>query len=360
MMSPESRQNARRRAAGLVLLAAAAMVPTAEPARGGAFIFAGTANGVDLVCHPAGYSGTQRAINVVVCINPASPNAAAMEISVQNVVAVLNQRLVTSPNLFFGGATNIPASHIDFESTALHEVGHCVGLAHPNLATESGLPTADQDYTKSTQGPNGVFNVNAGVDGIKGSFDDQRSDDVNLHWFRRSNNNPLTIPAVVDSTTYARATASLPAGHSFAANADRTVAGALGFPNTEAVMNQGAFFVEAQRTLAADDVATLRYAMAGLDRLQGTADDYKLHLTYGGLTTSGCNIVLAFDNAQTGFAVCQVAGLLIGGSGHARITTASSFFNTGFNWFFNNVRVPFIFADGFEMGSAVRWSSAVP
>ncbi len=303
-------------------------------ARAGAFIFA-EQNGVDIITHPKGYTGVGGNRIVTVGINPASPNAASMEVSVRNIVRTFNRLTPTTGNLLFGANNNIPPGQIDFESVALHEVGHCLGMAHPNLATESNLPDADQNYTKTTVGTDGVYNLNPGVDGVKGSRDDQRGDDVNLHWFRKSNNNPFTIATKVDSTTYSRNLADLPPGHSFAANGDRDVSTLLGVPNTEAVMQQGTFFDEDQRRLAADDVATLFYAMSGLDEIAGTADDYTLTLSYAGLTASA-DVVLSFNDAETSFAVCKVNGLFIN-SRHIRITTANAFFNTGFSWFFNNV-----------------------
>jgi hypothetical protein len=251
------------------------------------------------------------------------------------MVHTWNQLVPTTPNLFFGMSNNIPPGEVDFESAALHELGHCIGLGHPNLATESGLPEPDRNYTQSTDGVNNVLEISSGGDGIRGSADDVRGDDVNLHWFRKSNNNPFTIAPTVDAATYGRPLTGLPGGHLFAANADRDVGAALGFPDTEAVMQQGQFIDEDQRALNHDDVATLALGMSGIDLTAGTADDYTLTLSYAGLTT-GCDVVLDFDNGQTGFAVCAVGGAFITGS-HIRITSANIYFNTGFSWFFNPV-----------------------
>lgn len=309
-----------------------------SPLAAGTFIFSGETNGIDIVTHPTGYDGTGGTVTVTVCIDPASPNAAEMEIPVQNVVAIFNGLQPTTENLVSGGDNNVPSTSVDFESVALHEVGHCIGMGHPNLASESGLSDPEANGTKSADGADDAFDPGAGTDGVHGSSDDLRDDDVNLHWFRTSNNNPFTLDSIVDSTTYARDTGDLPSGHEFAANAGRDVAGLLlGSPDTEAVMQQGTFGDEAQRTLSHDDVATLAYGMSGLDELQGTSDDYTIDLSYAGLTTS-CDLVLEFDDTETGFAACKVSGSSFSPphSDHVAITEANAFFNTGFNWFFND------------------------
>ncbi len=296
---------------------------------------------VDTVTHVLGYTGTGGVISITVGIDPTSANAAQMVTPVQNTVNTWNALSPTTGNLITGGANAIPFFSFDFESVMLHELGHALGLSHVNAATESGLATALQDYTKATDGANNVFDLNDGADNIIGSADDIRvPDDNNLNWYRTSNNNPITLASPVDSTNYARNIASLPGGDTFSANSDRTVVGALGFANTEGVMNQGTFNDEAQRTLVHDDVAGISYAMAGIDETAGNADDYTIALSFVGLTTAA-DIVVDFDNGQTGFAVASLMGQTISGD-HIEITSADIFFNTGpfilsgnsFNWFF--------------------------
>ena len=305
----------------------------------GTFIFAGEANGVDIVTHPNTYTGTEDVVTVRVCIDPSSPNATDMEYSVQNNIAVFNQLTPTLGNVQLGSSNIVPSNAIDFESVALHEIGHCLGMAHVNAASESGQTGSQQNYTKATDGVNNVLNLNAGADGVIGSSDDERGDDVNLHWFRILNNNPFTISSVVDSTTYSRDLIDLPAGHNFAANADRDVSNLLGLPRTEAVMQQGSFFGETQRTLGHDDVATLRYAASGINELENDpgnpnqTDNYSIVLEYGGISNTNCDVSMSMTNT-TGLAFCQVSGAGIGGS-HVRITTATIEFGQGFNWFFN-------------------------
>lgn len=315
----------------------------------GAYIFASDTNGVDIITHPNTYTGSGGNITVRVCISPTSPNATDMETPIQNNINIYNQLQPTTGNIFLGGSNNIPSSQIDFESVALHEIGHCLGMAHVNAASESGQAGNNQNYTKATDGANNTFNLNPGTDGIIGSRDDTRGDDVNLHWYRNSNNNPFTIGNPVDTTTYSRDLANLPSGHSFATNADRTVAGLLGAPNTEAVMQQGTFYDEAQRTLGHDDVATLLLAASGLNETAGNSDDYTITLEYGGISTSNCDISLGITTT-TGLAFCSVGGANVNNRprdrDHVRITTAIIEFGQGFSWFFNQQSNSAIDTDG--------------
>jgi hypothetical protein len=101
-------------------------------------------------------------------------------------------------------------------------------------------------------------------------------------------------------------------------------------------MEQGSSFDEDQRRLMADDVATLRYAMSGTDELAASSDDYQFQLVWGGITTTGCDVMVRFDNS-TGFGACAVNGVFAGNGAyqHFSITTGSVIFNAGFNWYFD-------------------------
>ncbi len=314
----------------IALSAGAALAPFALA---GAYIGA-DADDLDIVTHPSNYTGSGGTLTVRVCISPASSMTAALEIPVQNVIARMNSLEPTIGNLITGGANDIPSGAIDAESALLHETGHCIGLAHPNLATESGVPSAQRDYTKSTRGANNAYNLNDGADNVLGSGDDLRGDDINLHWFRRLNNDPFTIADVIDSTTYARDQSLLPGGDSFAANASRQLSSLLGLPATEAAMQQGQGFDEDQRRLGHDDVATLRYGASGVDEVAGTADDYTIALQYQGITNTGCDVTVSVDG-NTGFASCSVGLAFVGGGDHLRITSGTVRLNNQTNWYYN-------------------------
>ncbi len=304
----------------------------------GVFLFADQ-DDVESMTHPPGYRGTGGPLSLGVCIDARSANAEAMVIPVENAVKSWNQLKPTTQNIDFDRNNGLASHQVDFESVILHELGHCLGLGHPNAATESGLAGPAQNYTRTTAGRNDVFDIDPGPDGIIGSSDDRRGDDVNLHWFRVVNNNPFTIDTVVDATTYSRDPADLPPAHTFAANADSEVGAMLGFPHTEAVMQQGAFLGEAQRQLSHDDVATLKLGMSGVDTIAGTEDDYTVTLVARGLvdqpgSAPGCNIIVDFDEDETRFAVCKVHGRSLNAD-HVRITSARIYFHDGFQWFFN-------------------------
>lgn len=299
----------------------------------GVFGFTDT-QGADVITHPAGYQGVGGELIVTVGISPASAHATEMLIPIQNAINTWNRLQPITGNL----DNSIPRNQFDFESVALHELGHCMGLAHPNLASESGLAGSKKNFTRTTRGLNNVFDTNSGADGVIGSSDDVRGDDINLHWFRKKDNNPFAIDGVVDKTTYSRHLSDLPASHFFAVNGDRDVAASLDVVNTESVMQQGIFAGETRRFLSADDAATLRLGMSGLDIIAGTADDYTVTLRFDGFTDVA-DIVFNFDDMAS-FAACSITGTFISPN-HLRVNSGARIsFNTGFSWFFNDKTTP--------------------
>lgn len=307
------------------------------------YVFAGEANGVDVVAHPIGYTGAGGVVNVSVGIDTTSmdngaSNTALMAVAVQNVIRTWNALVPTVGNVI-NDFVNIPVGSFDFESVLLHEVGHSIGLAHNNMGAQAGVAAGERDYANATDGADNTFNFGAGADGVIGTRDDVRGDDVNLNYFRTDGvdaNNPFTIAGVVDSTTYSRDLGDLPGVDLFSGVA--SVQNATQFAavpnNTEAALNQGTANNQAQRTLGHDDVAGILYANSGLDSLAGTGDDYQLVLTYAGITNAA-DILIDFDNS-TGFAVSQSSGAFLSANDIA-ITSNQILFNDTFNWFYNQV-----------------------
>ncbi|HVH35302.1 MAG TPA: hypothetical protein VM847_14450, partial [Tahibacter sp.] len=284
----------------------------------------------------SGYGGDQEAIRVCVDLGGDAALAIAAEPAVRNVIDTLNTFRSLARNTYATGAdADVPAGQYDFESALLHEMLHAHGLAHPNHADESGLGGDAYYGTKSTRGPNGVFNQAPGPDGIHGSADDVRGDDVNLHWYARTVNNPGLLPDLIDLTTMIRALTALPAGHAFAANGSRNVLAALGFPDAEAAAVQGARPGEAQRHLQHDDIAMLRLARSGMDGVAGTEDDYRTRLVYIGRYTNPvgetCQIPVRFDNT-TAFASTSLSTLRMSTNNWV-VFGSQMRFNSSVNWY---------------------------
>lgn len=295
----------------------------------------------DRVAHQNYYGGGGELSSIRVCIdnsiNPALATAA--EPAVRNVIATYNRFRSLADNTFASGAdTSAPADQVDFETVLLHEFMHAHGLDHPNQADNpAGNGTYGYYDSRSGDGANGVLDRLGDADGIPGSADDQRGDDVNLLWYPRGSNDPAFLPAVVDTTTMARTLDHLPPGQHFAANGNSEVMTALGHPNSEAVAVQGYIQGQVGRHLHNDDLAMLRLARAGIDGIAGTADDYRSTAVFAGYYNNPqggeCNIVVRF-NDEVAFAGTFV-GLAPLVPNHWRLIYPTRMrFNPAVNWYF--------------------------
>lgn len=320
-------------AAALVMAASAAIdrIPQAEA---GSFTFAGAANGVDVIVHPVGYTGATLLDGFLRVTVGVAKSALFSDGALQDIVDAINiwnTRKITVGNVRTGAATPVPVTAVDFETAALHQFGHALGLADFN---------DPQDFARADPGANGVLDQGAGADGLPGTLDDVRGDDASVTWSVDPTNPFTDPPTPTDATTMWRADTVFPT------LGRQEVATALAFPNvpanTESVMISGPFLGEDQRSLTSEDIAMLRLAEAGADGFAGGADDYVVQLIWVGeidATPATENVGIFIDiNPTVAFATTLVDGVFlqtpaIGVGTHIALTDADVFFNPAQPWF---------------------------
>jgi hypothetical protein len=372
------------RAEPLVFLALATALATGA-AHAGTFTFTNEAN-TNRVTHPDNYNGTGGPRTVTVCLDPAAlpvdvagnvPTDEDPTQALNNVAAEFTRDTGTAGNVLPATGAGIPAGRPDFESVAMHEVGHCLGLDHNTLGPSeiaglgecdaAGMPACTDQaardkryFTNSYKGLNALLNLGLGADTERGSRDDARVDDLNFHWFRIGANNPFEVPpATVDRVAYSNLTAALPVGHAFVevatsfdpcGNPGADTSSLRGQPPTSAIMFPVLCTNNVVRQTSWDDVTTLRIAKAGNNGVDdnGTGDDYTVSVGYIGQAAS-CDIVVRFI-ADAGFAFCSTGASITGTN--VRITSAVANFERTVNWWFNQTNTAgpagLIFRDGFE------------
>jgi hypothetical protein len=286
----------------------------------------------DRVVHAPNYAGNSGQFTVKVCLGtvPSPLNTTAVRTTLDRAIATWNSLSPTQANLGTGNGSDLNADQLDFESVILRQLGHALGLGRTNLGADSQLAGPARDATISTRGNNTVYNTLPGSDGIHGSRDDVRSDDASLYWINTTTNNPLSNPSVVDSSTFSIGT-QFPAGSLYAANGNRAVLNLLGIPNTEGIMTQGENLDETQRRLTGEDVATLRFARSGVNRIQGNSDDYTTQLVR--LVDPNCDVDVEFS---TDVALVSTELTLAGVAGDLGVTNALIRVNPQIKWYFNS------------------------
>ena len=358
-------------------------------------------NAPNVVTHSPNYNGTGGDVIVKIGINPASMNLNQFRTPILNNILIWNLQIATQKNT----KPLADPNKYDMESVTLHEMGHSLGLAHTNLASESGLSPPQSESTSAYKNTNGYYDVNPGSDGVYGSSDDIRGDDLNLNFFNPANN-PFILATPADKSNYKSNVAYLPSGHRFAATggisesislvskrninnneesqdlfALNELAPIFSYQNensfgnsfeveekiftmevakemefqhlctetlrthpdhakrirdgtTEAIMQQGTYNGEYQRTLSADDVAAIAYARAGLDEIAGTSDDYNLKIVYAGDVTG--NDIDIFLDPSYAYVGSTSAGANTLPNLHYDINNDAKIkINPSLNWYYN-------------------------
>jgi hypothetical protein len=208
-----------------------------------------------------------------------------------------------SEEAFFAGAVGVLGTANNLPSVVLHELGHCaIGLGHPQLIIDTDDPdncTSNPppppltcreitSFTVSYGGSSNFMGLLDGADDVRGSKDDTQEAQgpglaTNVHWFRRSDNDPVIIDStVIDSQTYSAGVAfgDLPVGSSYSANANLGVSRLLGDVNTVSVMKTTLTHGVGFFGLSADDVNMVKMSRTGLNRLVGGTpnDDHAIAL----------------------------------------------------------------------------------
>lgn len=336
-----------------------------------------------MIVHPIGFDGSGGPLPVAVCIRPGDE---ILTPTVQAVIALWNDLTPTTSNCtgcitseeFVTLPPEEPPQIFSLRRTVTHELGHCGnGLGHTNWMETSSSNAKDATSILRCNSPP------CPPEAIPGDFDDLAlpNPPANpaariVHWFKddpsnpTNANNPVVIdPTVIDESTFTRRRIDLPSGHSWPANVNSVAAASYGFPDTHSPLYSMVFGGENLVSLTADDVATVQFAQAGVDKIAGTADDYSTQFAL----VADCAMadiefqwVPASDPAlgedSTGVCVATVEPVpgLPAPAQHFRIAPVMSMVRVKVNSEIRWREFEPIFVDGFESGDTSAWSMTIP
>ncbi|MEM6455818.1 MAG: hypothetical protein AAF772_12040 [Acidobacteriota bacterium] len=334
------------------------------------------------IMHPIGYTGAGGPLSVKVC---APVGSGTLRPALKRAIESWNDRTSSTANctgcmtleqVMREGAED---SAIPLQWVIAHELGHCAyGTDHPNEGGIRGSFTYARRATTYRACTLPSPPAPCPPEAIRGDFDDAilpqppaPKSAIIINWFEAGVNNPFVIAPDTKVLTRVRTQLPLAQNHSWPANPNRLVAASLGFPNAQSPMYSSFTGGSQYSAFVDDDVATVRNAEIGLDRLAGTADDYSVTLDF----VDGCGEAdtrvewlpdIEDSPVEDLLGVCDSDALAIPGqAGTAQHYSLSPFSSIG------QIRVALnsdeqwqefelAFEDGFESGSLDNWSSVEP
>jgi hypothetical protein len=251
----------------LVVAAIAALVAAASSVEAGVYLGQSSRP-----IHPGfAYQGVGGRVDIPLCPTQ------QMYVATRNVAAKYNRRADGLDNVARPGDPEFPpAGALSVEHLLLHELGHAVGLDHPSEEVVSiGGSAQHQGIAPAGRGPNGVLDAAPGPDGIYGTEDDVRGDDVNRTPFPvGGENSPFEVPAIVDDLSMTTDLSRRARPGTWPLVPWVPVSRSLGLPDTQSVMMTAISDVRARPS--PDEITLLKWSEAGAEGLAGTEDDYSL------------------------------------------------------------------------------------